>query len=431
VRSKKKTNKHQTIGQTASAVVTGVTESEAVLYLYLYKVLPEKSSVAEFQDKARRWMEPEYRRNFHSYFITSPFGAERSDAFKTYAKLGSSIYVGVRCNRANLLLRTIQDNRTELDNFLKLSRSLQVALLEIITSLDHLEHQQEYSVLTTSTDKLHALGKQLDTPMSTILLSADKVADLLNFAIKCPKEFDTELVFKKLGNFDLSVNAKFSWLYPISEYAELYTSLLNDAFTTGDEFKAFYTMLVMNESENAVTWHYTTGEKFLGILTDGVIKPSVVSAAERLHERPITWFTVDQFWEPTTAYIYEGDDPVQSRVFTLEETCLYGCGLLRLGLPSSTRRDGTLTPWSELWQAAGVTPDVKASLEHEGICRGSDPNDWYCSFDSVPLQNLIIEYIEQHAATRAWIRMDTDEKVKSMIDEIEVRVAEEKERRGW
>ncbi len=431
MRSKKKTNKHQTIGRTASATITGITESEAVLYRYLFKVLPEKSSVAEFQDKARRWMEPEYRRNFHSYFITSPFGAERSDAFKTYAKLGSSIYVGLRCNRANLLLRTMQDNRTQLDNFLKLSRSLQLALLEIITSLDHLEHQQEYSVLTTSTDKLHALGKQLDTPMSAIHLSTDEVADLLNFAIKCPKEFDTELVFKTLGNFDLSVNAKFSWLHPISEYAELYTSLLNDAFTTVDEFKAFYTSLVMNTNENAVAWHYTTGEKFLGILADSVIKPSVISAVERLHERPITWFTVDQFWEPTTAYVFIGDESDQSKLFTLEETCLHGCGLLRLGLPSSARRDGTLTPWSELWQAAGVKPDVKASLEHEGICRGSDPEDWYGSFESVPLQNLIIEYVSQHTNNYAWVRMDTDEKVKSMIDEIEVRVAEEKERRGW
>ena len=428
--SKKKTNKHRTIGHTASVAVTGRTEAEAVLYRFLYKTLPEKSSIAGFQAKAKRWLNLEDQRAFHEYFISSSFGVEESKAFKTYAKLGAFIYIGSKCNRANLLLGALLDNRSELDNFLTLSRSLQVALLEIIISkLGPLEHQQEYSLLTIFTDKLHALGKQLDTLMFVIHLSIDEVAELLKFANKCPEEFASELVFEKLSNFGYSVSKIFSWLYPVSEYSELYTSLLSDAFTTGDEFEAFYTSLVMNMNENAVAWHYTTGEKFLGIAADGVIKPSVMNVVERLHERPITWFTVGQFWEPTTAYFFTGDDPYESRLLTFEETRFYGCGLLRLGLPSSARRDGTLTSWSELWQNAGVALEVKNSLEHTGRFAGSNPNNWYCSFDSVPLQNLIIEYIEQHAATSSWIRMETDEAVKSMIDEIEVRVAEEKERR--
>ena len=253
--SKKKTNKHRTIGHTAPAAVTGITEAEAVLYRFLYKVLPEKSSIAEFQATARKWMEPERRKNFRSYFISSPFGAERSDAFKTYAKLGSSIYIGSRCNRANLLLSTLKENTTALDNFLKLSRSLQVSLLEIITSFDHIEHSQEYTILTTSTDKLHDLGKKLDAPMSGLILNAEIVSDLLRFAIECPKEFDTELVFLKLSNFGYSVSARFSWLMPVAENTELYTSLLSDVFGNRDEFEAFHSTLIMSTKENAVTWH--------------------------------------------------------------------------------------------------------------------------------------------------------------------------------
>ena len=116
------------------------------------------------------------------------------------------------------------------------------------------------------------------------------------------------------------------------------------------------------------------------------------------------------------------------RLLTFEEMHYHGCGLLRLGLASDARRDGTLIPWSEIWQDAGIAPEVKSSLDREGIRRGSAPNDWYCSFDSVPLKNLVIEYMGRNNST--WVRMAAPDDVAQMLVEIKEQVAEEKERRN-
>src|SRR5262245_34334142 len=75
-------------------------------------------------------------------------------------------------------------------------------------------------------------------------------------------------------------------------------------------------------------WHYTTYDRLLRILGDGMIRPATAHVPEG--ERPVVWFSFHPFWEPTaTKGIVIGG---VTRDATEEEMG----GLVRIGVEEQT-----------------------------------------------------------------------------------------------
>ena len=130
----------------------------------------------------------------------------------------------------------------------------------------------------------------------------------------------------------------------------------------------------MSRAKNAppvlMAWHYTTGEKFAGILRAGCIQPATANVPE--HERPVVWFSLNPHFEETAR---KGKiDPVTRErgrwtVAEMRELC---GGLVRLGLPARSLLTG-----EALRRKARISSDMWRTLVKIGIQQGADPAEWF------------------------------------------------------
>ena len=124
-------------------------------------------------------------------------------------------------------------------------------------------------------------------------------------------------------------------------------------------------------------WHYTTGQRFLTIVVDGVIQPS--TAFVEPPERPIVWFSTHPVWEATACkgLFVPGDGP---RIATFAEMVRLGGGVVRFGVAPPT------APYhfQALVQRSGMSVAMAHGLRHRGQAQGADPSDWWGTFQPVP-----------------------------------------------
>jgi hypothetical protein len=124
-------------------------------------------------------------------------------------------------------------------------------------------------------------------------------------------------------------------------------------------------------------WHYTTGENFVQIVTDDAIKPATEHVPKS--ERPIVWFSLNQWWEPTAN---KGRRTSDGRIVTatMLEMCELGCGLARIGVdPETAPYD-----WKTLRELSGMSPAMARGLYNAAIKQGARPGEWRGTFESVP-----------------------------------------------
>lgn len=75
-------------------------------------------------------------------------------------------------------------------------------------------------------------------------------------------------------------------------------------------------------------WHYTYSDAFISIFKDGSIKPATDFIDPV--ERPIVWFSKEQFWEPT---VTKGRVESGHRInLTMDDMVNRGYGLFRIGV---------------------------------------------------------------------------------------------------
>lgn len=115
-------------------------------------------------------------------------------------------------------------------------------------------------------------------------------------------------------------------------------------------------------------WHYTTGQKALLIFESGELKPS--SSYIEPGEKPILWFSHNQYWEETAnkAIIEEGG---KLRRLSMTETSDLGGGLFRFGMPFDR-----VVNWPKLATLAGMRSKIRKNLEIAGIKSGADFREW-------------------------------------------------------
>ncbi len=149
--------------------------------------------------------------------------------------------------------------------------------------------------------------------------------------------------------------------------------------------------------ELALAWHYTSLERLGAILRVAALRPTGAGLAldmdvvakklgmtaedierqgrvdfpislladaawmrEAVPERPAVWFTLRDTWEPTATWRGTGSK-------------------VRFGvLPEG------LTTWAGHRQSSGISATAADGLEKSARTRGSDPNEWLVSYESVP-----------------------------------------------
>jgi hypothetical protein len=146
-----------------------------------------------------------------------------------------------------------------------------------------------------------------------------------------------------------------------------------------------------------IAWHYTTGEKFERIARSRELRPPSVSFNPP--ERPILWFSLNQFWEQTANNAYRQDDGTIVEL-DMQATLEIGRGLVRVGVMAT---DSRLHRWPELGEKARMSEAVVEQLIRTGVEKGSNPEDWAGMFTSVRLAECVIDVID--APTLKWVRI--------------------------
>ena len=125
-------------------------------------------------------------------------------------------------------------------------------------------------------------------------------------------------------------------------------------------------------------WHYTYTDALLGMLKDGFIRPATGLIGHG--ERPIVWFSKEQFWEPTvTKGIRLTDGSIAD--LGMSELHSNGFGLFRIGVDPST---APLT-WSDIRRESGMEPTTATALSQIARLRGGNPSNWRGTFQPVPI----------------------------------------------
>jgi hypothetical protein len=133
-----------------------------------------------------------------------------------------------------------------------------------------------------------------------------------------------------------------------------------------------------------LAWHYTTLYRLKLIIASGELKTTSSQQYNRAKEKPVLWFSTNQFWEPTVIRhkLVDGEFIEVSRS---EITLVEGC-LVRLGYPLSK-----LIPWNDLWKEARIEPSIKQILEYVAKERQANPYHWFGCFQSIPIDELTLE----------------------------------------
>jgi hypothetical protein len=134
-------------------------------------------------------------------------------------------------------------------------------------------------------------------------------------------------------------------------------------------------------------WHYTTGEKFELIVSSGVLMPS--SSGIWLGERPINWFSTNQYWELTAnkALHQENGD---ERLLSMRETFLEASGLVRFGIEARK-----LTLWPTVGRKAGMRQEIIDGLEVYGRRVGANPSEWCGTKRTIAVDDLIVQAMDE------------------------------------
>ena len=147
-----------------------------------------------------------------------------------------------------------------------------------------------------------------------------------------------------------------------------------------------------------VLWHYTYSDAVISILKDGFIKPATDFIEPG--ERPIVWFSKEQFWEPTVTK--GGVESGQLLDLTMDDMVKRGYGLFRIGVNADTAP----YTWSELKLMSGMGADLAAGLVRSAKRRGANPSRWRGTL--VPLPRADWVRIEEFRR-KEWIPIDIGE----------------------
>jgi hypothetical protein len=126
-------------------------------------------------------------------------------------------------------------------------------------------------------------------------------------------------------------------------------------------------------------WHYTVGEGLIRILSDGFIRP----ATAHIHpsERPITWASTEQFWEPSVSKgVMQGDGTIMD--LGMNALIARGITLARIG----SDPDAVPHIWAELKALSQMPTAIAQRSAAVAKQKGGNPSRWRGSFGPIPVE---------------------------------------------
>ena len=135
-------------------------------------------------------------------------------------------------------------------------------------------------------------------------------------------------------------------------------------------------------AETTILWHYTFLPHLESILRDGLIKPA--TALVEPPERPIVWFSRNQFWERTVTKSMKFSD---GRWIELDFKGMVKHGVfpVRFGvLPETAPYD-----WLALRTISHMKPEMADGLVRVAHQVGADAQDWFGTFTPVPMEGWV------------------------------------------
>lgn len=160
-------------------------------------------------------------------------------------------------------------------------------------------------------------------------------------------------------------------------------------------------------------WHYTTGRHFPSILEDRKIRNenSFLVPAPQL---PVTWFSLNQVWEPTAAKVSFREEKVEPMI--LRDANSRACdGLFRIGVDQSDAPFRT----HQLIQIARADRKTVKALIRRGMSVGANPEDWRFTPNEVPADRWrAIQVWDEES--RTWEPYEHERRIPSQRDELVV-----------
>lgn len=135
-------------------------------------------------------------------------------------------------------------------------------------------------------------------------------------------------------------------------------------------------------SPTLLAWHYTTDEKFRLIKNERLLRPAYIGVVAP--ERPVVWFSTNQFFEPSAvkARLVDG----KRQALTLREMYDLGGGIVRLGCPPHRLKHGP-----DLRKSAKMPGAVWNALVIAGRRMKADPAEWWGHVGTMRLDEVTVE----------------------------------------
>ncbi len=128
---------------------------------------------------------------------------------------------------------------------------------------------------------------------------------------------------------------------------------------------------------NKLLYHYTTFGNLEKIIKSGFLMVSPLEKKNKI-KRPALWLTQNPNWDNTATKGFYDKNTGKARSLTFEEQdSMFGCVRITI------RYRDKYCNWETFKQVSKESIELRNQLEIIGIEQGSNPNDWYVSFEDV------------------------------------------------
>ena len=143
-----------------------------------------------------------------------------------------------------------------------------------------------------------------------------------------------------------------------------------------------------------IAWHYTTGQKFKLIIDSGFLMPTSIGV--KPPEKPILWFSLNQYWENTANKAWQHSSGEIERL-SMPDTFKVGGGLVRFGISPKELHLG-----EQLRRKARMSSSIWRLLCNEGLRQKAKTSEWCGTIASLPVDKLIVEVMDDKFN---WVRV--------------------------
>jgi len=135
-------------------------------------------------------------------------------------------------------------------------------------------------------------------------------------------------------------------------------------------------------------WHYTFFNNFQKIIESKEIRQSTILTSDK--EKPAVWLSSNPEWEETVRKALKKPDEDNGRMtepLSRDELFKRGFPAVRIEIDP---RLVILHSWEEFKKVGGLSKKMANGLEKVGKSWGANPDEWWASFDVIPVTSCLL-----------------------------------------